>query len=155
MQTQRMRAIETSERRMAALSASMDPCFIDKNVAVLHHTQFAYVEESTRTKVYDFATPKPRRFGEERVALNVAPLAMRGKEIMQEDAVMFMQIKEKEEEIGIRMKTVSFEEPDQELIEVGSKKLKQESLSGESDVEGSGYVNGQEQVDQVFSGEFG
>ena len=93
MQTQRMRAIETSERRMAALSASMDPCFIGKNVAVLHHTQFAYVEESTRTKVYDFATPKPRRFGEERVALNVAPLAMRGKVIMQEDAVMFMQIR--------------------------------------------------------------
>ena len=62
--------------------------------------------------------------------------------------------KGKEQETGTQKKTVTFEEPDQELIEVESKNLEQENLSGRSNVEESGYVNGQDQADKVFSGEF-
>ena len=51
-------------------------------------------------------------------------------------------IKENEQKIGTQKKTVTFEEPDQKLIEVESKNTEQESLSGEPDAEESGYVDG-------------
>ena len=58
--------------------------------------------------------------------------------------------KEKEHEIGTQKKTVNC----QELIEVESKKPEQESLSGESDLEESGCVDGQDQADKFLSVEF-
>ena len=60
VQTPRMRAFEFNEKRMAAFSASMDSCFIGRKAAVVQHTQFAYVEESTGRMMHNTATPKPR-----------------------------------------------------------------------------------------------
>ena len=48
--------------RMTAFSTLMNPYFIGRNVAVLQHTQFAYVEESTRRRMHNIAPPKPRGF---------------------------------------------------------------------------------------------
>ena len=45
VQTPRMGAFETNERRMAKFSEMMDPCFIGRNVAVLQYMQFAYTDE--------------------------------------------------------------------------------------------------------------
>ena len=42
-----------------------------------------------------------------------------------------------------------FEAPDHGLIEFESKSSEQESLSGESDTEGRGYVDAQDQVDKI------
>ena len=47
--------------------------------------------------------------------------------------------KEKRQEIRTEKKTVTFEEPDKEWIEVEPEKPEQENLSGESDVEESGH----------------
>ena len=48
VQTPRMGAFETNERRMAKFSEIMDPCFIGRNVAVLQYMQFTYTDEATR-----------------------------------------------------------------------------------------------------------
>ena len=60
--------------------------------------------------------------------------------------------REKRKEIGTQNKTVSFEEPDKEWIEVESENPGQEHLSGESDVEEKGHVNEQDQTDKSLSG---
>ena len=62
--------------------------------------------------------------------------------------------KMKEQEIGTQKKTVTFEVPDQGLIEVESKNTEQDNLSGESGTEESGLEDGQDQVDRVLSEEF-
>ena len=62
--------------------------------------------------------------------------------------------KEKGQETGFQMKTVTFEEPDKEWVEVESGNPEQENLSRESDVEGNGHVNELEQTGKVLSGEF-
>ena len=59
VQTPRMRACETNERRVEKFSESMDPCFVGKNAAVLQYTQFAYADESTSRRMTNAATPKP------------------------------------------------------------------------------------------------
>ena len=59
----------------------------------------------------------------------------------------------KEQEIGTQKKTVTFEAPDQGLIEAESKNSEQENLSEKPDTEGIGYVDGQDQVDNVLFGE--
>ena len=38
VQTPRLRAFETNERRVAKFSEAMDPCFVGSNAAVLQHT---------------------------------------------------------------------------------------------------------------------
>ena len=90
VQTPGVGASETDERRIAAFSTSMNPCFIRK---VQQHTQFAYVEESTRRSMHNTATPKPGRFEAEWVALKVALLAMRGKVSMGEAAVIVIHVR--------------------------------------------------------------
>ena len=65
VQTPRLGAFETNERRMAKCSEMMDSCFIGRNVAVLQYTQFAYTDEATRRRMSSAATPKPGRFEEE------------------------------------------------------------------------------------------
>ena len=65
VQTPRLRAFENNERRMTKFSETMDPCFVGRNSAVLHYTQFAYTDEATRTRMSNAATPKPGRFDEE------------------------------------------------------------------------------------------
>ena len=58
--------------------------------------------------------------------------------------------KEEEQAIGTQKKTVTFEEPDKERIEVESGNPEQENLLGESDVAGTGHVNEQDKTDKVF-----
>ena len=65
VQTPRLRAFETNERRVATFSEMMDPCFVDRNAAVLQYTQFAYTDEATRRRMNTTATPKLGRFDEE------------------------------------------------------------------------------------------
>ena len=45
VQSPRLRAFETNERRMAKISETIDPCFVGRNAAVLQYTQFAYTDE--------------------------------------------------------------------------------------------------------------
>ena len=60
---------------------------------------------------------------------------------------------EKKQAIGTQKKTVTFEEPDKEWIEVESGNPEQENLFGESDIAGTGHVSEQDQTDKVLSGE--
>ena len=62
VQTPRLRAFETNERRVAKFSEMMDPCFLGRNAAVLQYTQFAYTDNTTRRRMNNTATPKPGRF---------------------------------------------------------------------------------------------
>ena len=67
---------------------------------------------------------------------------------------MRISYKEREQEIGTRRMTVTFEEPDQELMRAGSEPLWKESFSGESDVEESASGDREEQRGKFLSGEF-
>ena len=71
--TPRLKAFETKERRMTKFSESMNPNFIGQNSALLHYTQFAYVDEPTRRRMSNAATPKPGKFEEEWAKLDLAP----------------------------------------------------------------------------------
>ena len=62
VQTPRLRALETNQRRVAKLSETMDPCFVGRNAAVLQHTQFVYTDQATRRRISNAATPKPGGF---------------------------------------------------------------------------------------------
>ena len=79
VQTSRLRAFETNERRVAKFSEMMDPCFVGRNAARLQYTQFAYTDETTRRRMNNRATPKPGRFDEQWAKLDLAPMVMRGK----------------------------------------------------------------------------
>ena len=65
VQTPKLRASETTARRMAKFSKAMDQCFVGRKAAVTQYTQFAYTDESTRRRMTNAATPKPGRFEEE------------------------------------------------------------------------------------------
>ena len=93
MQTPRLRAFETNERRIANFSETMDPCFVGRNAAVLQYTQFAYTDEATRRRMSNAATPKPGRFDEERAKLNLAPMVMRGKAELPEASLIVSSVK--------------------------------------------------------------
>ena len=64
-QTSRLRAFETNERMVAKFSEMIDSCFVVRNAAVLQYTQFTYMDEATRRRLNNTATPKPGRFDEE------------------------------------------------------------------------------------------
>ena len=65
VQTPRLRAFETNERRMAKISEMMDPCFVGRKAAVLQYTQFAYTDESTKRRMSNAATTRPGRYEKE------------------------------------------------------------------------------------------
>ena len=65
VQSFRLRAFETNERRIGNFVGTMDPYFVGKNAAVLQYTRFAYTDQATRRRISKPATPKPGRFGEE------------------------------------------------------------------------------------------
>ena len=90
VQTPRLRASDTNERRMAEFSETMDSCFVGRNAAVMQNTQFAYTDESTRRQMTNAANPKPGRFEEERAKLDLAPKIMR---YLQEAALIVMSVK--------------------------------------------------------------
>ena len=53
-----LKACETNERRMGKFSEPMDSCFIGRNAATLQYLKFASVDESTKKKMSNAATPK-------------------------------------------------------------------------------------------------
>ena len=93
VQSPRMGAFETNERRMAKFSEMMDPCFIGRNVEVLQYTQFIYTDEATRRRMSNAATPKPGRFDEEWAKLGLAPMIMRGKADLPEASLILTSVK--------------------------------------------------------------
>ena len=93
MQTPRLRAFETNERRMAKFSETMDPCFVGGNAALLQYTQFAYKDEATRRRMSNAATPKPGRFDKEWAKLDLAPLVMRGNAELPEASLILTSVK--------------------------------------------------------------
>ena len=93
VQTPRLRAFETNERRMAKFSETMDPYFVGRNAAVLQYTQFPYTDEATRRRMSNAATPKPERFDEEWAKLNLAPMVMRGKDELPEASLIVTSVK--------------------------------------------------------------
>ena len=93
VQTPRLRAFETNERRVAKFSEMMDPCFVGRNAAVLQYTQFAYTDEATRRRIKNTATPKPGRFAEEWAKLDLAPMIMRGKADLPEASLILTSVK--------------------------------------------------------------
>ena len=90
VQTPKLRAFETNERRVAKFSEMMDPCFVGRNAAVLQYTQFAYMDETTRKLMNNAATPKPGRFDEEWAKLDLEPMVMRSRVDLQEASLMLM-----------------------------------------------------------------
>ena len=71
-----------------------------------------------------------------------------------QSVLMRTSCKIEEQEIETQKKTVTFETPEQGLIVVESKLSEQENLSGQSDTEGSGYVDGHNFfLTNCFSGE--
>ena len=90
VQTLRLRAFETNERRLAK---TMDPYFVSRNAAVLQYTQFAYTDEATRRRISNTATPKPGRFDEEWAKLDLAPTMMRGKADLPEASLILTSVK--------------------------------------------------------------
>ena len=93
VQTPRMRAFETNERRVPKFSEKMDPCFMGRNVAVLQCKQFVYTDETTRWRKNNAALPKPGRFEKERNKLDLAPIEMRGKADLQETSTILTSVK--------------------------------------------------------------
>ena len=71
----------------------MDPNFIGRKAAVLHYTQFAYMDESTWRRMSNAATPKPGRFEEEWAKLYLAPIVMRGIADLQESALIVADVR--------------------------------------------------------------
>ena len=64
VQTPRLRAFETNERRVGNFEATMDTYFVGRNAAVLQYTRFAYTDQATRRRISNAATPKPGRLDE-------------------------------------------------------------------------------------------
>ena len=93
VQTPRLRAFETNERRVAKFSEMMDPCFVGRNAAVLQYTQFAYTDGTTRRRMNNIATPKPGRFDEEWEKLDLAPMVTRGKADLPESSLILTSVK--------------------------------------------------------------
>ena len=93
VKTPLLRAFETNERKVAKFSEIMDPCLVDRNAAVLQHTQFAYMDETTRRWMNNAATPKPERFDEEWAKLDLAPMVLGGKVDLQEASLISMSVK--------------------------------------------------------------
>ena len=60
---------------------------------MLQYTQFVFVDESTRRRVSNAATPKPGRFEKEWAKLDLAPTAIRGKIGLQDAALIVLNMR--------------------------------------------------------------
>ena len=93
VQTPRLRAFETNERRIGNFVGTMDPYFVGRNAAVLQYTRFAYTDQATRRRISNAATPKPGRFYEEWTGLGLAPMKMRGRIELPEASLILTSVK--------------------------------------------------------------
>ena len=94
VQTPRLRAFETNERRVAKFSETMGPCFVGRNAAVIQYTRFAFTDQATRRRISNAATPKPRAFDTEWAELNLAPMRMRGRAELPEASLILTNVKQ-------------------------------------------------------------
>ena len=99
VQTPRLRAFETNERRVGNFMGTMDPYFVGRNAAVLQYTRFAYTDQATRRRISNAATPKPGRFDEEWKGLGLAPMRMRGRTELPEASLILTSVR-KEMKVG-------------------------------------------------------
>ena len=93
VQTPRLRAFETNERRIRSFVATMDTFFVGRNAAVLQYTRFAYTDQATRRRISNAATPKPGRFDEQWAGLGLAPMKMRGRTELPEVSLILTSVK--------------------------------------------------------------
>ena len=93
VQTPRLRAFETNERRIGNFVGTMDPYFVGRKTAVLQYTRFAYTDQATRRRISNVATPKPGRFDEEWAGLGLAPMKMRGRTELSEASLILTSVK--------------------------------------------------------------
>ena len=93
VQTPRLRAFETNERRIGNFVATMVTYVVGRNAAVLQYTRFAYTDQATRRRISNAATPKPGRFDEEWAGLGLAPMKMRGRTELPEASLILTSVK--------------------------------------------------------------
>ena len=110
VQTSRLRAFETNERRVAKFSETVDPCFVGRHAAVLQYTRFAYTDQATRRRISNAATPKPGGFDTEWKELNLAPMRMRGRAELPEASLILTNVKQ-ELTVGGTLQTRTFLAP--------------------------------------------
>ena len=79
VQTPRLRAFETNEKRTGKFVETMDLYFVGRNAAVQQYTRFPYTDQATRRRISNAATPKPGAFETEWAELDLAPMRMRGR----------------------------------------------------------------------------
>ena len=100
VQTPRLRAFETNERRFGNFEATMDPYFVGRNAAVLQYTRFAYTDQATRRRISNAATPKPGRIDEEWAGLGLAPMKIRGRTELPEASLILTIVKSEMKLVG-------------------------------------------------------
>ena len=93
VQTPRLRAFETNERRVGKFVGMMDPYFVGRNAAVLQYTRFAYTDQATRRRISNTATPKPGGFDREWAGLGLAPMKMGGGTELSEASLILTSVK--------------------------------------------------------------
>ena len=93
VQTPRLRAIKTNERRIEQFVATIDTYFVGRNAPVLQYTRFAYTDQATRRRTSNAATPKPGRYDEEWAGLGLAPMKMRGRTELPEASLTLNSVK--------------------------------------------------------------
>ena len=94
VQTPRLRAFETNERRVGKFVETMDRYFVGRNAAVLQYTQFAYTVQAKRRRISNAATPKPGAFDAEWAELHLAPMRMRGRAEVPEASLILNSVKQ-------------------------------------------------------------
>ena len=93
VQTPRLRASETNERRIGKFMETMDSCFVGRSFAVLQYTRFAYTDQATRRRISNAANPKPGGFDKEWAGLNLAPMKIRGRAELPEASLILTSVK--------------------------------------------------------------
>ena len=101
VQTHRLRAFETNEKRVGNFVGTMDPYFVGRNAAVLQYTRFAYTDQATRRRISNAATPKPGRFDEEWKGLGLTPMRMRGRTELPEASLILTSVKQEMKMTGV------------------------------------------------------
>ena len=94
VQTPRLRAFETNERRIGKIVETMDQYFVGRKAAVLQYTRFAYTDQATRRRKSNAATPMPGAFDTEWAEFNLAPMRMRGRAELPEASLILNSVKQ-------------------------------------------------------------
>ena len=87
VQTPRLRAFETNERRVGNFVSW------ERWIHTLQNTRFAYTDQATRRRINNAATPKPGRFDGEWTGLGLAPMRMRGRTELPEASLILTSVK--------------------------------------------------------------